>query len=166
MAGKTPRQCSAHSKNHKGQCKQAPILGGTVCHMHGGRAPQVKAKALERLADLIDPDRALREAAALAYSDMSAFYDEAGEIKPMKDWTPQMRAAVQSLETLDRDITPGERGPAAKVHRLKLWDKPKNLEMLFKHMGLLIERIQHSGTVELSTALAKGRERAMRAGAA
>lgn len=99
------------------------------------------------MADLIDPDRALREAASLAYSDLSAFYDEAGEIRPMKDWTPGMRAAVQSMETLDRDITPGERGPAAKVHRLKLWDKPKNLEMLFKHLGLLIEKVHHSGEV-------------------
>jgi len=137
--------CTAKTK--RGPCKRWPILGGTVCGTHGGRAPQVKAKALERLADLIDPDRALREAASLAYSDLADFYDDQGEIKPMKEWTPRMRAAVQSMETLDRDITPGERGPAAKVHRLKLWDKPKNLEMLFKHLGLLIEKVHHSGEV-------------------
>lgn len=139
------RLCKATTK--RGPCRQAPIKGGVVCVTHGGRAPQVKAKAAERLLDLIDPDRALREAAALAYSDLSAFYDDKGEIKPMSEWTPSMRAAVQSMETLDRDITPGERGPAAKVHRLKLWDKPKNLEMLFKHLGLLIERVQHSGAL-------------------
>ena len=142
------RRCTAHTK--RGPCKKAAIMGGRVCTTHGGSAPQVKAKAVERLLDLIDPDRALREAAALAYSDLSAFYDENGDIRPMKDWTPGMRAAVQSMETLDRDITPGERGPAAKVHRLKLWDKPKNLEMLFKHLGLLVEKVHHDGklTVE------------------
>lgn len=145
MAPATKALCKAQTK--RGPCKKRPMLGAVVCDTHGGRAPQVKAKAAERLLDLIDPDRALREAAALAYSDLSAFYDDSGEIKPMKDWTPSMRAAVQSMETLDRDITPGERGPAAKVHRLKLWDKPKNLEMLFKHLGLLIERVQHSGEV-------------------
>jgi hypothetical protein len=148
MEGKTKRACVATTK--RGPCRKAPILGGTVCATHGGSAPQVKAKAAERLMDLIDPNRALREAASLAYSDLSAFYDENGDIKPMKDWTPAMRAAVQSMETLERDITPGERGPAAKVHRLKLWDKPKNLEMLFKHLGLLVEKVQHSGNVSFT----------------
>lgn len=147
MDAPTKRLCKAQTK--RGPCRKPPMLGGVVCGTHGGRAPQVKRKALERLSDLIDPDRALREAASLAYSDLSAYYDEAGEIKPMRDWTPAMRAAVQSMETLDRDITPGERGPAAKVHRLKLWDKPKNLEMLFRHLNLLIERVQVKGDITI-----------------
>lgn len=99
----------------------------------------------------ITAERALGEAAALAFSDLGAYYNEAGEVKPMSEWTPEMRAAVQSLETLDRDITPGERGPAAKVHRLKLWDKPKNLEMLFKHLNLLTERVDITLSVKLDS---------------
>lgn len=95
----------------------------------------------------VTAERAIEEAAALAFSDLGAYYNEAGEVKPMSEWTPEMRAAVQSLETLDRDITPGERGPAAKVHRLKLWDKPKNLEMLFKHLGLLAEKVNVDGKI-------------------
>jgi phosphopentomutase len=31
------------------------IPGGTVCHYHGGAAPQVQQKAKERLAALVDP---------------------------------------------------------------------------------------------------------------
>jgi len=107
-------------------------------------AEQTK-KALDKVE--ASADRALAEAAALAFSDLSAFYDANGDIKPMSEWTPAMKAAVQSMETLERDITPGERGPAAKVHRLKLWDKPKNLDLLFKHYGLLIEKVQHSGEI-------------------
>lgn len=147
MTEKTKRLCKATTK--RGPCRQAPIKGGVVCVTHGGRAPQVKRKALERLADLIDPDRALREAARLAYSDLADYYDASGEIKPMSEWTPAMRSAVQSLDTLELDITPGERGPAAKVHRIKLWDKPKNLEMLFKHLGLLIEKMQVQGEMNI-----------------
>jgi hypothetical protein len=30
-----------------------------------------------------------------------------------------------------------------------LWDKPKALEMLAKHFGLLLERVEHSGGIEL-----------------
>lgn len=44
-----PRQCTAHSSRTGKPCAKAPIVGGTVCTVHGGRAPQVKAKAAERI---------------------------------------------------------------------------------------------------------------------
>lgn len=48
-----PSQCTA--KNRSGnQCGRAPIVGGTVCHYHGGAAPQVQSKAIERLAHARD----------------------------------------------------------------------------------------------------------------
>lgn len=48
-------RCSAHSKQTGKPCRQPAILGGTVCHYHGGGAPQVKAKAGERLRALEHP---------------------------------------------------------------------------------------------------------------
>jgi hypothetical protein len=48
------RFCRAH--NRLGDpCGQRPIRGGVVCVAHGGRAPQVKRAAQERLRELIDP---------------------------------------------------------------------------------------------------------------
>lgn len=41
-------QCTATNRQGK-RCGRAPIVGGTVCRMHGGAAPQVAAKALDRL---------------------------------------------------------------------------------------------------------------------
>jgi hypothetical protein len=53
---KTTRQrCTAQSKQKGQQCGSWAIEGGTVCRHHGGRAPQVQAKARERLAKLVDP---------------------------------------------------------------------------------------------------------------
>lgn len=46
----TPR-CRAHNRAGA-QCGLAPIHGATVCQVHGGRAPQVKAAAARRIADL------------------------------------------------------------------------------------------------------------------
>lgn len=46
-----PLRCRAHARSGK-QCGKRPIMGGTVCRMHGGGAPQVKRKAAERLAKL------------------------------------------------------------------------------------------------------------------
>jgi hypothetical protein len=52
---KTGRQCAAKSKQSGQRCKRNPIPGGTVCKIHGGGTPSVKAKAAERLAALVDP---------------------------------------------------------------------------------------------------------------
>lgn len=42
-------RCGAKAKHSGKPCKYPAIPGGTVCRFHGGGAPQVKAKALERL---------------------------------------------------------------------------------------------------------------------
>lgn len=44
-------QCVATNRQGK-RCGKSPIIGGTVCRLHGGAAPQVMAKAKERLAAL------------------------------------------------------------------------------------------------------------------
>lgn len=44
-------RCTATNRQGK-QCGKSPIPGGTVCRMHGGAAPQVQAKAKERLSAL------------------------------------------------------------------------------------------------------------------
>lgn len=49
------RQCAALSKQSGQRCKRAPIIGGTVCKIHGGGAPQVQESARARLAREIMP---------------------------------------------------------------------------------------------------------------
>jgi len=51
-------QCTAHKKNGN-RCRLPPILGGNVCHKHGGSAPQVRRKAQERLNNSADRMAAL-----------------------------------------------------------------------------------------------------------
>ena len=108
----------------------------------------MKRKAAERLADLIDPDRALRTAAALAYSDLTEVYDEHYKIKPVREWPPELRQAIKKMSprTFNADSTDGAQD---HVLQLETWDKPRALEMLFKHLGLLTEKLEHSGRIEL-----------------
>lgn len=40
-------QCTAKSKQSGQRCKRPPVVGGTVCSSHGGKAPQVR-NAIER----------------------------------------------------------------------------------------------------------------------
>lgn len=49
------RRCVAKAKQTGNRCKRRPIVGGTVCKMHGGGATQVKRSARLRLAELVDP---------------------------------------------------------------------------------------------------------------
>lgn len=49
-----PMEGRCTATNRKGErCRRWPIQGGYVCKMHGGGAPQVIAKAQERLAALV-----------------------------------------------------------------------------------------------------------------
>src|SRR5450830_1901928 len=97
--------CTARASRTGTRCRKAPIRGGTVCRTHGGAAPQVRRKAAERLADLIDPDRALREAARLAYSDIRELFDDEGRMLPIRRWPDSVAAAVQSIEVVRRNMT-------------------------------------------------------------
>jgi hypothetical protein len=46
--------CAAHRTNGD-PCQQHAIRGGRVCVVHGGRAPQVRLSAEQRIRDLVDP---------------------------------------------------------------------------------------------------------------
>ena len=151
------RACKARSRSGK-PCKGKPINGGVVCRMHGGSAPQVKRKAAERLADLIDPDRALREAACLAYSDVRMLFDDEGRLKPVKDWPDELAAAIGGIEVLKRNVDSHD-GRTDDVIKVKVWDKGRALEMLFKHMGLLTERLELTVKGSIENRIKAGRDR-------
>ena len=50
----------------------------------------------------------------------------------MKDWPAHIAAAVSSVEVTKRNLEAGD-GKQEDVVKIRLWDKPKNLELLFKH---------------------------------
>lgn len=48
-----PYYCTAHNRQGE-RCKRTAIPGGTVCRYHGGNAPQVRAKAVDRIKEARD----------------------------------------------------------------------------------------------------------------
>jgi len=158
MRVKTQRRCTAKSSRTGNPCRQAPINGGTVCGTHGGRAPQVRRKAQERLADLIDPDRVLREAARLAYSDVRELFDEQGKLVPIRMWTDGAAAAVAGVEIVKRNVDSHD-GKTDDVIKFKTWDKGRALELLFKHLGLIRERVDLTVTTGIEDRIKAGRAR-------
>ena len=56
MVDADPMAARCTATNRQGQrCGQPHIPGGTVCRFHGGAAPQVQAKAMERLLAMQHP---------------------------------------------------------------------------------------------------------------
>lgn len=166
MMQKTPdaRKCKARSSRTGKPCQHWAIHGGTVCQTHGGRAPQVQRKAAERLADLIDPDRVLREAAGIAYSDLGQLFDDKGQLRPVKDLPADVRASISSVEVVRQNLTPDD-DAQEWVHKIKLWDKTKALDMLMRHLALYKDRLNLGVTPEAEKLLAllhSGRERMAR----
>jgi phage terminase small subunit len=145
-------RCKATGKASGKQCKRQAIMGSTVCRVHGGAAPQVKAAADRRIREyvqkMVDPDRVLAEIARVAMSDATAVFDSTGKIKPMSEWTEEAKAAVSAVELVKRNLTAGD-GETDEILKLRFWDKSKNLEMLAKHLGLLSEKLEHTGGISI-----------------
>ena len=100
----------------------------------------------------------------MAFSDVGACFDQ-GDLRPLADMSPEVRSTVASLKVVKRNLTTGD-GVVDTIHELKLWDKLRALEMLAKHFGLIKERVEHQGSLEVVDIL-KGRlERAKTRGKA
>lgn len=149
--------------------KQAAIRAGysqKTAETHASRLMRlptvraaIEAAMAKRSARLeITQDRALKEAARLAFSDIRQIFDAHGGLLPVKDWPDDLAACISSVEVLKRNVNSDD-GKTDDVLKVRLWDKPKNLEMLFKHLGLLIERVEVTGSAELMARLVAGRKR-------
>ena len=79
------RQCTAKSKQAGRRCRRAPIPGGFVCAIHGGKSPNAQRSAKRRLLEAADPaaatlvdllqddDPHIRERAARAILDRAGY---------------------------------------------------------------------------------------------
>lgn len=99
----------------------------------------------------ITAERVLREMGRLAFSDVSRLFNADGSLKSLSELTPDDSACIAGLEVIIKNAEAGD-GHTDKVHKIKVWDKSKNLEMLGKHFNLFKEQVEHSGTLEIKWA--------------
>lgn len=85
----------------------------------------------------------------LAFSDVRDLFDAQGNLRPIHTLTPEQSACIAGLEVIIKNAEAGD-GKTDKVHKVKVWDKPKVLDMLGKHFGLLIEHVNHQGNLKIS----------------
>lgn len=95
------RRCKARSKKSGDRCRRYAIPGGSVCAMHGGSAPQVRAAAERRLeAAAIEAETS----SALAWLGEKAIDDPLDELGRLatesRALTTALGARVNALKTI------------------------------------------------------------------
>ena len=87
--------CTAKSRRSGERCKNPPVVGSTVCRMHGGTTKQAKAKAAERLLPARIRAQFAKAAIAPITDPAAAYADLAGEQWAFKE------LARQQIEVLE-----------------------------------------------------------------
>jgi phage terminase small subunit len=135
-----------------------PRLLGNV-----GIAAAVAAGTSKQLATAeLTAARVLEEIRRLAFIDMRGFFDANGNMKAVNELSPEQGSALAGLEVIIKNAEAGD-GVTDRVHKFKVWDKTRSLEMLAKHFALLTDVVKVTTDDENIARLMAGRKRAAEA---
>lgn len=120
------------------QMQGSRLLSNAMVSAAVAAGQAVQIKKIETSAE-----RVLLDLARVAHGDLRVLFDEHDNLKQLSTLSDDAAALLASVET--------ERGMGGRsaVKKVKLWDKLRALEMLAKHLGLLVEQTEHSGVIEL-----------------
>ena len=109
----------------------------------------VAAKARRAERTELDQDRVVLELARIAFSDLRNVVEWDGgglHFRDSDELTPDVAAAVREIRS-DRRRMRGRDGRETEreERHVRLYDKPKALELLGRHLGLFPTRMEHSG---------------------
>lgn len=97
----------------------------------------------------IDADRVMLELARLGLHDARRLFTESGRLKNIHDLDDDTAAAIQSIEVVTRELPrkKGEEVEVEYVHKVKMADKIRPLELIGKHLGKRLgqwgDRVEH-----------------------
>lgn len=97
----------------------------------------------------VTADMVIRELARIGFSDLRKVLSSGGSLIDPQEWDDDTAAAIASVEVVTLS---GERGRdeegnkiVERTHKLKVWDKNSALEKLGKHLGMFVDRHEHTG---------------------
>lgn len=128
----------------------------------------IKANVVQKIQVLMDErskrtainaDTILRELLRLATVDVTEAFDDMGQLKPISEIPEDVRRAIAGLEVHELfDGQGDQKSVIGLAKKVKFWDKPKALELLAKHLKLLTDKVEHSGTITLESLVAGSKE--------
>jgi phage terminase small subunit len=121
------------------QLLQNPLVAAAIS---AGR--QVQAERAQ-----VDADWLLGRLEIEANADLADLYDEKGALKPVKDWPLIWRQGlIAGVETAQEfEEVDGRKVQTGLVHKVKISDRAKRLELIGRHrrVGAWIEKHEHTG---------------------
>lgn len=81
--------------------------------------------------------------------DIRTLFDAAGNLRPIKELSLAEAALIAGFEVVIKNAAAGD-GHTDTVHKVKLKDQARFVEMAAKHFGLLTERVDVGGAIELT----------------
>lgn len=106
----------------------------------------------------IDADWVLKRLAGEAEADLADLYDDAGNLRPMREWPMVFRRGlVVGFETVHETEGSGETARRLLVRKIKLQDRTRTVELIGKHIGVQAfkEIVENRHTFDVAQALAR-----------
>jgi len=114
---------------------RSPTVGATIAEALAARRARVEVQV----------DEVLQELLSLLRSDVKDLFAEDGSLRPIDQVPLALRRAVAGVETHElwgKDAN-GDKAQVGVVRKVRLWDKPKAVELGLRHLGLLRDRVEH-----------------------
>ncbi len=129
------RRAGYGAKNSDVEGSRLLVHAGIAAAIADGKARQMAAADLTAV-------RVLEELRRLAFVNVRDYFDGAtGEAKHPHQLTAEQGACLASFEVLIKNVAAND-DHTDTIHKFKLWDKVRALELLAKHFSLLIEKIE------------------------
>ena len=112
------------------------------------RKPQIEdaimaaqAKRSERTG--ITQDMVIQELARVAFFDIGVIFNENGSVRPIGGIDENARRAIAGIDVRAELNSNGEQ--VANLHKIKIADKLRALELLRRHLKLFTDKLEHTG---------------------
>lgn len=115
------------------------------------KKPEIQARLREAIASRaarteITADRVLAEYAKLAFLDIRKAFNENGKLKPIHEIDDATAAAIAGIEVEELFEGRGDdRKSIGTLSKIRLSDKRAALADVAKHLGMFVDRHEHSG---------------------
>jgi phage terminase small subunit len=109
------------------------------------RIEEARAKRAETTE--VTANRVLKELSRIGMSDVRKLFTDDGQLRAIHELDDDTAAALASVEVITKRLPGnGEEPPEVEyVHKMKFWDKNSALDKIGKHLGMFIERHEHTG---------------------
>lgn len=91
----------------------------------------------------------LEEIRLVAFQRASMYFDEKGALLPIHKLPASADASLADHEVVTGNVDAGD-GKRDRIVKLKKWSKTAALSDLAKHFGLLLEKVEHTGGLEIT----------------